>query len=285
MDAVAEAPETTREVVSRALEEDRATRDLSSLAVVPEGAKARGRLECRGNGVLAGVDFASEAFLLCDPDVELGWKAGDGDSVDINSLVATLIGSARGLLAAERTALNFLGHLSGVATQASRARAEAGPVTILHTRKTLPGLRDAQRQAVIAGGGFLHRRDLAEEILLKENHFAVAGCSYSQAVSKAVSLNPGLRVGVEAESVAQALEALPAGASYVLLDNFPPEKLGHGVRPIREKFPQAILEVSGGRAPGGLADLPETCVDQVSLGSLTHSVRSLDLSLILEPLP
>jgi nicotinate-nucleotide pyrophosphorylase (carboxylating) len=284
MDAVAEAPETTREVVSRALEEDRATRDLSSLAVVPEGARARGRLECKEKGVLAGVDFASEAFLLCDPEVELDWRARDGDSLEPGSLVATFTGSARSLLAAERTALNFLGHLSGVATQASRARAEAGSVTVLHTRKTLPGLRDAQRQAVVAGGGSLHRRDLAEEILLKENHFSVAGCSYSQAVSKAVSLHPELRVGVEAESVAQALEALTAGASYVLLDNFQPEKLGPGVLAIREQFPQAVLEVSGGRAPGGLADLPETRVDRVSLGSLTHSVRSLDLSLMLEPL-
>jgi len=221
---------------------------------------------------------------LCDPEVELDWRARDGDSLEPGSLVATFTGSARSLLAAERTALNFLGHLSGVATQASRARAEAGSVTVLHTRKTLPGLRDAQRQAVVAGGGSLHRRDLAEEILLKENHFAVAGCSYSQAVSKAVSLHPELRVGVEAESVAQALEALTAGASYVLLDNFQPEKLGPGVLAIREQFPQAVLEVSGGRAPGGLADLPETLVDRVSLGSLTHSVRSLDLSLMLEPL-
>lgn len=284
MDAVAEAPETTRDVVLRALEEDRVTRDLSSLAVVPDSGKALGRLESKDSGVLSGSSFAAEAFLICDPCVAIEWEVEDGHPIQRGTLLATVSGTSRGLLAAERTALNFLSHLSGIATQVSRSRAEVGSVAVLHTRKTLPGLRDAQRQAVLAGGGVLHRRDLSDEVLLKENHFALSGRSFEETVFRAVERHPESAVGVEAESVEQALWALRAGAEYVLLDDFSSAELGPAVSAIRSEYPNAVLEVSGGRAPGGLGELEKVGVNRVSMGSLTHSVRSLDISLTLEPI-
>ncbi|MHC4838705.1 MAG: beta/alpha barrel domain-containing protein, partial [Planctomycetota bacterium] len=161
----------------------------------------------------------------------------------------------------------------------------AGGMAVLDTRKTVPGLRDAQKEAVVAGGGRNHRRDLEDQLLLKENHFALSGLDYAETVRQARAAAEGKVVGAEAQTLDEARLALAAGADYVLLDNFRGEELTAAVQRLRAEFPDAVLEASGGI---GLAHLPQVAacgVDRVSMGALTHSVPSLDLSLLLEPLP
>lgn len=272
------------ESVRRALAEDGAHADASSLAVVPAAARARATLIAKADGVLAGRAWAHEAFLQCDPDARVAWSAADGDRVQAGQRMLTVEGSARGLLAAERTALNYLQRLSGIATLTARAVAAAGALQVLDTRKTTPGLRDAEKAAVVAGGGRNHRRDLADEILLKENHFALSGLDYAATVRRARAAYPGKRVGAEARTVAEARLGLEAGADYVLLDNFAPEALAGAVRELRAGHPDAVLEASGGLKPERLASLAAAGLTRVSLGALTHSAPALDLSLLLEPL-
>ncbi len=274
--------DTLEETVARALAEDAAGEDQTSLAVVPPERQARGRILARADGVLAGTAWAEAAFRHCDPGVELDWRRRDGDRVGPGDVVLECSGRARGLLAAERTALNFLQQLSGVATLTARLVAEAGPVAVLDTRKTVPGLRDAQKAAVRAGGGRSHRRDLAAALLLKENHFALSGLSFAETVARALAAVGDLEVGVEVRSVTEACTALELGAAYVLLDNFAPEELPAAVARIRERFPDAVLEASGGFGPGRLAALREAGVDRVSVGALTHSAPALDLSFLVE---
>lgn len=273
-----------RQLVAAALAEDHAEADATSLAVVPENAVARASILARETGVLSGCEYAETAFVLCDPNLELSWLAHNGSKVESGQTVMSCEGSARAILAAERTALNFLQQLSGVATLTAQAVMRAGSVKVLDTRKTVPGLRDAQKAAVVHGGGVNQRRDLQDELLLKENHFALSGLSYAATVEKAVAESQGRVVGIEAETLEQAESALAAGASYVLLDNFRGEELRAAIRILHAKFPQAELEASGGFTVAQLPILEGTGVDRVSMGSLTHSVSSLDLSLLLEAL-
>lgn len=271
-----------RDVVARALAEDRAEADATSLAVVPAGARARARLFAKEAGVLAGAEYAEAAFCLCDPLVRLQWRRADGQRVQPGDLLLEATGSARGILAAERTALNFLQRLSGIATLTARAVAAAAPVRVLDTRKTGPGLRDAEKAAVRAGGGVNHRRDLEDQLLLKENHFALSGVSYEETVRRALAAATGRAVGAEARSEEEAAQALAAGATYVLLDNFTPAELPAVVARLRARFPRAVLEASGGLRPEGLGVLARSGLDRVSLGALTHSAPALDLSLLIE---
>jgi nicotinate-nucleotide pyrophosphorylase (carboxylating) len=277
--------EPVAETVRRALAEDGAHADATSSAVVPTGARARARLLAKQAGVLAGRAWAHEAFLQCDPQAVLQWSAQDGDAVRPGQQLLVVEGAARGILAAERTALNFLQRLSGVATLTARAVASAGPLQVLDTRKTTPGLRDAEKAAVRAGGGRNHRRDLEDELLLKENHFALSGLDYAATVRRARAAFPGKRVGAEARTVAEAALGLAAGADYVLLDNFAPEALAPAVAALRREHPTAVLEASGGLTPDGLARLAAAGLTRVSLGALTHSAPALDLSLLLEAAP
>ena len=191
-------------------------------------------------------------------------------------------GLARGLLAAERTALNFLQQLSGVATLTAEAVVVGGELQVKDTRKTTPGLRDAQKAAVSAGGGNNHRRDLEDQILLKENHFALSGLAYGETVEKAVASANGKDVGAEAQDLEEALLALAGGVTYVMLDNFERSTLADAIGKIRKQFPDAQIELSGGLKPEDLAQLSDWGVTRVSLGALTHSAPALDLSFLFD---
>lgn len=277
--------ESVREAVRRALDEDAASADVTSLAVVPAAATARGRIVAKEAGVLSGQAYADAAFRRCDPAVILHWYRGDGARLGPGDLILSCSGSARGLLAAERTALNFLQQLSGVASAAARLVAAAGEVRVLDTRKTTPGLRDAEKAAVRHGGGGNQRRNLADEVLLKENHFALSGLGYAETVRRARAAAPGKVVGAEARTEEEAAAALAAGADYVLLDNFPLAGLAAVATRLRARFPRAILEASGGIGLHNVARLRGSGIDRVSSGALTHSAPALDLSFYLEPSP
>ena len=269
--------------VRRALNEDRAFDDASSLAVVPADAQGAARIVAKQDGVLAGRAYAIETFAQCCPDGQFEWSVEDGDLVRVGQVVLTARASARGLLAAERTALNFLQQLSGVATLTARAVAETGgDFIVLDTRKTVPGMRDAQKAAVVAGGGGNHRRDLHDQLLLKENHFAFSGLGYAETVAAAVAAAESRAVGAEARDLAQAHAALAAGASYVMLDNFAPEVLPDAVASLRAQHPDAVIEVSGGLTPERLAVLRDAGIHRVSLGALTHSAPALDFSMLFD---
>jgi len=269
-------------IVELALEEDRAGEDATSRAVVPAEARARGRITAGSRGVLAGCAHADAVFRTCDPGARLEWRLRDGDRLAPGDCVLRCEGRARALLAAERTALNFLQHLSGVATLTAQAVAQAGGMAVLETRKTLPGLRKAEKDAVRCGGGVNHRRDLADGLLLKENHFALSPLDYETTVARARAEAAGRKVGAEARTLQEARSALRAGADYVLLDNFPPGELASVAAALRAEFPAAVLEASGGLRVEDLAALTGKGIDRVSLGSLTHSAPACDFSFLLE---
>ncbi len=279
-----EPPQLNRieQQVRLALDEDHAWHDATSNAVVPVAAQASGRIVAKAQGVLAGKAYAEAAFALCEPEGDFHWAQSDGARVEPGTVVLECAGSARGLLAAERTALNFLQQLSGVATLTAQAVAVGGDLKVLDTRKTTPGLRDAQKAAVVAGGGVNHRRDLEDQILIKENHFALSGLEYGATVRKAVEDGGGKIVGAEAQNLEQAIAALAGGASYVMLDNFERSTLANGIRQIRDQFPDAEIELSGGLQPGDLELLSDWGVTRVSLGALTHSAPALDLSFLFD---
>jgi len=280
-------PDTLISLVVDALEEDHAAADATSMVVVPAESWAEGKIVAEAAGVLAGSAFANLVFRhsLEDGIGNLQWFFSDGDAVKAGDEIMTIHGPAQVLLAAERTALNFLQQLSGVATLTSQAVSQAGDIEVLDTRKTTPGLRDAQKLAVVAGGGVNHRRDLEDQLLLKENHFSLSGLSYSETIAKAMTEAGNKSVGVEAENEDQARMALQAGATYVMLDNFQPETLREVGPKLRQEFPDAILEVSGSLTPQRLAVLKDCCITRVSIGALTHSAPALDLSFQLNPSP
>lgn len=268
------------ESVRRALAEDVGSGDLTA-ALVPDTARARARLITREDAVLCGSAWFEEVFRQLDPGIAVEWHARDGDAVPKDAIVCRLEGPARPILTGERTALNFLQTLSATATAARRyvaAVAGTGAV-ILDTRKTLPGLRLAQKYAVRCGGAQNHRLGLYDGILIKENHIAAAG-SIAAAVGAARARAPaGVFVEIEVETLAQLREALAAGAERILLDNFPLEAIREAVREARGR---ARLEVSGGVELASLRLLAETGVDYISIGAITKNVRAVDLSLRFE---
>ena len=274
----------TRELVSRALAEDVGSGDLTSATVVPAGARARARIVQKGPGVLFGLSVATAAFAQTGAG-ELHAIADEGrwhDDVPIE--VAHVDGPARAILAAERTALNFLSHLSGIATLTARyvAAVDGTRATILDTRKTTPGLRALEKAAVAAGGGRNHRMGLDDAVLIKENHVALAG-GLGEAVRRAHDARPELPVEVECRVIGEVDAALAAGADRILLDNMPPADLREAVAH-RDRAPEAAeLEASGGITLDNVAEIAASGVDFISVGALTHSAPALDLSLLLEP--
>jgi len=273
------------ELVSRALAEDLGPGDITSEAVVPAGARARARIVQKQAGVVFGLDAVSEAFAQAGGEhfaklvVEARWR----DAVPAE--VALVTGPARALLAAERTALNFLGRLSGIATLAARhVEAVRGTgATILDTRKTTPGLRGLEKAAVAAGGARNHRFGLHDAILIKENHATIAG-GVGEAVRRALAAHPGSEVEVECRDLHDLREALAAGARRLLLDNMTAEELRDAVAERDRSGPAARLEASGGVTLENVAEVAATGVDFVSVGALTHSAPALDFSLLLEPI-
>jgi nicotinate-nucleotide pyrophosphorylase (carboxylating) len=269
--------ETVTADVTRALLEDVGTGDLTA-RLIPESRAATARLMTRQDGVLCGVEWFNRTFDELDPEIEIFWHHKDGDEIVAGSSICELEGHARALLTGERTAMNFVQLLSGVATKARQyVQAVHGTrARIVDTRKTLPGLRIAQKYAVRAGGADNHRIGLYDGILIKENHIAAAG-SVRQAVERALHDNAaGVMVQVEVETLEQLREALAAGARLILLDNFDVARMREAVALTADR---AELEASGGITLQNVREIAETGVHRISVGSLTKDVKALDLSM------
>ena len=265
--------------VRAALAEDVGSGDLTA-ALVPAGQPAEATIITRDAAVICGEPWVKEVFRQLDPAIHLDWQVTEGDSASVDQVLCALRGPARPLLTGERTALNFLQTLSGVAS-ATRACVEAVAGTrtrILDTRKTLPGLRLAQKYAVRIGGGTNHRLGLYDGILVKENHIVAAG-SITAAVRRAREQGTTVLLEVEVETVAQAEEALAAGADRLLLDNFTLDRMREAVALRDRKSPRTTLEASGGIHFETLRPVAETGVDFISIGALTKNIRAVDLSM------
>ena len=263
-------------VVTQALAEDVASGDITA-ELIGANVQASGRIVTREDGILCGTAFALEAFQQIDPSCHVEWAAQDGDAIAADSLVCTLSGPARALLTGERTALNFLQLLSGTASTAGKyaARVAHTGVKLLDTRKTVPGLRLAQKYAVSCGGCYNHRIGLFDAFLIKENHISAAG-SIAEAVAAARDVAPDKPVEVEVENDAELEHALTAGADRIMLDNFTLEALRDAVS---HTAGSAELEASGNVTDETLVAIAETGVDFISIGALTKHVRALDLSM------
>lgn len=270
-------PPDLPEAVTRALAEDVGSGDLTA-ALVPATASASARVISREAAVICGAPWFDEVFQQVDPSIEVQWQIEEGSLVAADTELCRISGPARALLTAERTALNFLQTLSGTATEARRyADAVAGTgCRVLDTRKTLPGLRTAQKYAVACGGCTNHRVGLYDGILIKENHIAAAG-GIGAAVRTARESGTSVPVEVEVETIAQMREALAAGADIVLLDNFSLDMIREAVA--INAAGKARLEASGNVSLDGLRTLAETGVDFISVGALTKHVRAVDLSM------
>ena len=262
--------------VALALAEDVGGGDLTA-ALIPETAQAEATVISREKAVLCGAAWFDAVFRQIDPSVAIEWRAADGERIEPNQLLCALRGPARALLTGERTALNFLQALSGTATLARQfADTVAGTgATILDTRKTLPGLRLAQKYAVRCGGCQNHRIGLFDAVLIKENHILAAG-SITAAIAAARRLHPGVTVEVEVESHAELEEALAAGPDIVMLDNF---DLGTMAEAVRVTAKRVKLEASGNVNFSTVRKIAETGVDYISIGGLTKDVRAIDLSM------
>ncbi|MFM8562144.1 MAG: carboxylating nicotinate-nucleotide diphosphorylase [Solirubrobacterales bacterium] len=280
MDAVTRAE--AEEVVARALAEDVGEGDLTSLATVPEGARAVATITQKEPGVLFGFEAARIAFTSLDPGAQVEPLAEEGQWREPGPAMR-VEGSARALLGAERTALNLLGRLSGVATLAARyARAVEGTgAQVIDTRKTTPGLRLLEKAAVRAGGAGNHRTGLWDEVLIKENHVAMAG-GIGPALEAARELFPGVPTEIECRSAAEVDEALAAGAERIMLDNMGVDEL-QGI--VARVDGRAQLEASGGVNLETVRAVAQTGVQFVSVGAMTHSAPALDLSLVMELVP
>jgi len=274
--------QTSADVVARALAEDVGDGDVTTAATVPAEARARATISQKAPGVVYGLDVAIETFRTLDADLAVEHFIAEGVWRDDGPVVA-LEGSARAILTGERTALNFLQRLSGVATMAARCvrAVEGTAATILDTRKTTPGLRTLEKAAVAAGGATNHRAGLYDAILIKENHAALAG-GVGEAVRRARAYAPELPLEVECRTIAEVDEALAAGAPMLLLDNMSVDELRNAVRHVAGR---ASLEASGGFTLETIRAVAGTGVDFISVGAITHSAPALDLSLLLEPIP
>jgi nicotinate-nucleotide pyrophosphorylase (carboxylating) len=271
---------TYEDLVRRALAEDLGVGDITTEATIDPGQRGRATLLAKSACVVAGLDVATEAFKQLDPAVSVIIHHPDGTKVDAGTVVAEFSGSAAALLTAERTALNFIQRLSGIATLTRRfVDASAGRITILDTRKTTPLLRALEKYAVRAGGGTNHRFGLNDGILIKDNHVRLGG-GVQRAVASMRATHRDLPTEVEAQSLEQVDEALAAGADIVLLDNLSTPDILEAVKRCRGR---AKTEISGGVTVARLPELAGTGADYVSIGALTHSAPAVDLSVEIEP--
>jgi nicotinate-nucleotide pyrophosphorylase (carboxylating) len=269
-------------IIALALNEDHVLNDATSQSTVPEQLMALARLMAKAEGILAGVEVFAAVFHKINPDLLVEIIIHDGSKVVSGTLVASVSGKARSILAAERTALNFVCHLSGIATETARyvAQVKGLPVVITDTRKTMPGMRLLEKHAVSCGGGRNHRFNLADGILIKDNHIAAlrrTGMTLKEIALQARRNAPmGLEIEVEVTSKAEALEAVAAGADMILLDNMPPEDMREVVAFLADK---AKFEASGGINLQNVRAVALSGVNRISIGAITHSAKSLDFSL------
>ncbi len=267
-----------REIVARALAEDVGPGDITTAATVDAGTPCRAEVVAKADGVVSGLGVAEATFHAVDPEISFEYAAHDGQRVGAGTVVARLSGDAGAVLTAERTALNFLQRMSGIATLTAQyvAAVEGTRARIIDTRKTAPGLRVLDKYAVRAGGGMNHRMGLFDGILIKDNHIQAAG-GLGEAVERAREAAHHLvKVEVEAKDLSQVEAALSAGADVIMLDNMAAEEIRRAVELIGER---AETEVSGGVTLETVRELAECGVDYISVGALTHSAAALDLSL------
>jgi nicotinate-nucleotide pyrophosphorylase (carboxylating) len=264
------------EAIRRALAEDIGNGDATTEAIVPLEARMRGHIVAKQTGVVAGLDVAAGVYHTLDPEVSFTPQVEEGASVQPGQVLALVEGRARSLLTAERTALNFLGRMSGIATLTARfvEAVKGTKAKILDTRKTAPGLRLVDKWAVRRGGGENHRIGLFDQILIKDNHIDFAG-SLAEAVRRARAAGTGLAIEVEARTLDDVREALRLGVSKILLDNMSPETMAEAVRLTQGR---AALEASGNVTLETVRRIAETGVDYISIGALTHSAKVFDLS-------
>lgn len=269
-----------REIVGRALAEDVGSGDITTDAAIDENLRARGEIVAKCDCVIAGIDLAAETFRRLDRDVEFVVRKPDSTRCSPGDIVAEIRGSARAMLTAERTALNLLQRLSGIASITRRfVDAAEGRITILDTRKTTPTLRALEKYAVRAGGGTNHRQGLHDAVLIKDNHIRLAG-GVNVAVERVRAARPGQPIEIEAQSLDQVDDAVVIGADTILLDNMDTETIREAVKRIAGR---AKVEISGGITLERIPELASTGADYVSVGALTHSAPAADLSLEIEP--
>ena len=269
-------PNDLQTTVARALDEDIGTGDVTA-GLIPAAKQASATVICREAAILCGTAWFNEVFRQLDPAVHIIWQHQDGEHVTANAVLCTLQGSARSILSGERAALNFLQTLAATAT-ATRRYVDLVAHTqcrILDTRKTLPGLRTAQKYAVVCGGGTNHRIGLYDRVLIKENHIMAAG-SITAAIQQARQLHPGILVEVETENLQELAEATAAQADIIMLDEYSLADMREAVRITDGRIP---LEASGGVSPETLVAIAETGVNFVSIGGITKHVRAVDLSM------
>ncbi|MFC5406845.1 carboxylating nicotinate-nucleotide diphosphorylase [Cohnella soli] len=263
------------------LAEDIGSGDVTTMAIVPQDHRSRGIIHAKQAGILAGIPLARLVFEVVDPELTFDALAADGDRVERGTVLAVVEGSTHSILTGERLALNLLQRLSGIATKTNEyaSAAQGQPVRIADTRKTTPGHRTLEKYAVRVGGGFNHRFGLYDAVMIKDNHIKAAG-GITASVQAAKSRIPHtMMIEVEAESLAQAIEAVHAGAHIVMLDNMSSEDMAVAVKAVRELAPHVVLEASGGIRPERVAEVARSGVDIISVGGLTHSFQALDISL------
>jgi nicotinate-nucleotide pyrophosphorylase (carboxylating) len=276
------SPMVLHGVVRDALDEDLGRAgDITSAATIPEGRQATAKLVARKPGVIAGLNCVEETFYALDRKIAFNAKVKDGAKVAAKELLAEISGDARNILTGERVALNFLGHLSGVATltAAYAEKIKHTKAKIVDTRKTTPGLRALEKYAVRCGGGVNHRMGLDDAVLIKDNHIAVAGGIAQVLKTARATVGHLVKIEIEVDGLDQLDEVLREGADVVLLDNFTPELLTEAVRRVERRM---ITEASGGITLDSVAAVAESGVDLVSSGWITHSAPSLDIGLDIE---
>jgi nicotinate-nucleotide pyrophosphorylase (carboxylating) len=276
----------TERLVEEALAEDVGTGDASTEVGIPASLRARGTLVARTAGVIAGLPLVRMLYTRLDPALELAAEVKDGTAVHPGQRIAVLEGAAAAMLTGERAALNFLQHLSGIATLTARYVAEVAgtPCRVLDTRKTLPGYRSLAKYAVRAGGGRNHRHGLYDMIMFKDNHWVAAAGRMDEVIAAARAAHPDLAVEVEVDNLSQLKMVLPLGVEWVLLDNFTPDGVRYAVRYRDANDPahRTRLEASGNISLDNVREYAEAGVDAVSVGRLTHSAPALDVSLDIE---
>jgi nicotinate-nucleotide pyrophosphorylase (carboxylating) len=273
---------TTEELIQLALKEDIGPGDITTDNLVEAGVSGTGILLAKQDLVIAGLAVAETVFKTLDPRIEFTANYTDGQQVRSKSTVATVNGSLNALLKGERTALNFLQRMSGIATQANDwvAKVAGTNVKLVDTRKTTPGWRELEKYSVRVGGAHNHRMGLYDGVLIKDNHIAVCGGIAAAVAKTRKAVSHFMKIEVEAADLHQVEEALAAGADIIMLDNMAPEQIREALRLIDRR---ALVEVSGGIGPADLPRLGDIGVDLISMGALTHSARSVDISMQIEP--